>query len=93
MQVKHHNTGDDGIFYIDEEGKRLGDMRYMVVNDNQMDIYHTEVEPEAEGKGLGKQLIEAGINYARERHYKIIPSCTFAKTVFANNPDYKDLQA
>ena len=93
MQVKHHNTGDDGIFYIDEEGKRLADMRYMVVNGNQMDIYHTEVEPAFEGSGLGKKLIDAGVNYAREKHYKVIPSCTFAKTVFAQNQDYKDVLA
>ncbi|MDT3401545.1 GNAT family N-acetyltransferase [Mucilaginibacter terrae] len=93
MQVKHHTTGEDGIFYIDEDGKRLGDMRYMIVNNNQMDIYHTEVEVDAEGKGLGKQLIDAGVIYAREKHYKIIPSCTFAKSVFTNNQDYKDVLA
>lgn len=93
MQVKHHNTGDDGIFYIDEDGKRLADMRYMVVNGNQMDIYHTEVELAFEGSGLGKQLIDAGVIYAREKHYKIIPSCTFAKSVFNRNQDYHDVLA
>lgn len=93
MQVKHHTTGDDGIFYIDEGGKRLADMRYMIVNDNRMDIYHTEVALPLEGTGLGTQLIEAGVSYAREKQYKIIPSCTFAKAYFAHNEAQRDILA
>ena len=92
MQIKHHSSNDDGMFYIDENGKRMGDMRYIITH-NQMDIYHTEVDEEIEGQNWGKQLIEAGINYAREKHLKIIPSCTFARTVFARNKDYQDVLA
>ncbi|MVN91214.1 GNAT family N-acetyltransferase [Mucilaginibacter aquatilis] len=93
MEIKHHTTGDDGIFYIDEQGERLGDMRYMLVNNTEMDIYHTEVDAAYEGKSLGKQLIEAGINYARQKHFKIIPSCTFAKSVLTGNDQFKDVLA
>jgi predicted GNAT family acetyltransferase len=92
MQIKHHNSEGDGIFYIDENGKRMGDMRYMVTG-NQMDIFHTEVDKEIEGQSWGKHLIEAGVNYARENHLKIIPSCTFARTVFASNKSYQDVLA
>ncbi len=93
MQIKHHHTPDDGMFYIDDNGQRLGDMRYMITDDGKMDIYHTEVEPEAKGQGLGKQLIEAGVNYARKGDMKIIPSCTFAQTVFAGHSEFKDVLA
>lgn len=93
MQIKHHNSGDDGIFYIDDNGKRLGDMRYMINDNSKMDIYHTEVAEEIEGQSWGKKLIEAAVNYAREKSLKIIPSCTFAKTVFDRNKDYHDVLA
>jgi len=91
MQIKHHNIDDDGIFYIDDNGKRMGDMRYMIDQDRQMDIYHTEVDPEIEGQNWGKQLIEAAVNYARENQLKIIPSCTFAKAVFTRHTQYQDV--
>lgn len=93
MQIKHHNSDDDGIFYIDDNGKRMGDMRYMISGSNEMDIYHTEVAEEIEGQSWGKQLIEAAVNYARENHLKIVPSCTFAKTVFARHKEYQDVLA
>jgi predicted GNAT family acetyltransferase len=93
MQIKHHNSNEDGIFYIDNAGKRMGDMRYMVSDGNEMDIYHTEVDPQIEGQNWGSQLIEAAVNYAREKHIKIVPSCTFAKAIFARHKEYHDVLA
>ncbi|MFD1258909.1 GNAT family N-acetyltransferase [Mucilaginibacter terrae] len=93
MQIKHHYSNDDGIFYIVNEGKRMGDMRYMISDSNKMDIYHIEVDPQIEGQNWGSQLIEAAVNYAREKHLKIIPSCTFAKTVFTRHKEYHDVLA
>ncbi|QJD97586.1 N-acetyltransferase [Mucilaginibacter robiniae] len=63
------------------------------MDDHTMDIYHTEVADQLRGQNMGKKLVEAGVNYARENHLKIAPSCTFAKTVFARNKDYRDVLA
>ena len=93
MQIKHHNSKDDGIFYIDDNGKRMGDMRYMISDNMEMDIYHTEVDPQIEGQNWGSQLIEAAVNYAREKQLKIVPSCTFAKAIFARHKEYQDVLA
>src|SRR3546814_14001080 len=38
---------------------------------------HTEVPPEHGGKGIGKALLRAGIEAARQRELKVIPICHF----------------
>jgi len=41
-----------------------------------------------EGKGLGKQLMNAAVAFAREKHIKILPLCLFAKAVFNKTPEF-----
>ncbi|MBS7563294.1 N-acetyltransferase [Mucilaginibacter sp. Bleaf8] len=93
MQVKQEIDGDEGIFYLEQHGKRLGEMRYTIMPDKQMDIYHTEVDPELQGQHMGEKLVEAGVNYARENDIKISPSCSFARVTFARNKQYQDVLA
>lgn len=61
------------------------------VDNNEIDIDHTGVADELGGQGLGKQLVEAAVNYARENNLKIIASCPFAKDVLEKNDDYQDV--
>jgi len=93
MQVKQETNEDEGVFFLEENGQRLGEMRYALVDGNEMEIYHTEVAEDQQGKNLGKELIEAGVNYARKSQFKIVPSCTFAQATFARNKDYQDVLA
>ncbi len=51
----------------------------------------TILADELGGQGLGKQLVEAVVNYARENNLKIIASCPFAKDVLEKNDDYQDV--
>jgi uncharacterized protein len=54
-------------------------------------IDHTEVSDSLKGKGAGKQLVSKAVDYARENNIKIIPLCTFAKSVFDKVPDFQDV--
>jgi predicted GNAT family acetyltransferase len=93
MQVKQETDGDEGVFYLEQHGKRLGEMRYAMVSDNEMNIYHTEVAPELQGQHMGEKLVEAGVAFAREKDFKISPSCSFARVTFARNKQYQDVLA
>ena len=93
MQVKHEKDAQDGSFYLKDNGKNIGTLQYTLTGDNQMEIYHTEIDPDLRGKDLGIQLVEAAVKYAREESLKIIPSCTFAKAVFARKQDFQDVLA
>jgi len=87
LQQKRSNLGS---FYIDDDGKRMGEMNFLVTND-VMNIYHTGVDHELHGKHMGDKLVEAGVNYARENHLKILPTCTFARSVFDRVKEYGDV--
>jgi len=89
LQQKRSNLGS---FYIDDDGRHMGEMNFLIT-DSVMNIYHTGVSPELHGKHMGEKLLEAGVNYARENHLKILPTCTFARSVFDRVKEYGDVLA
>lgn len=79
-------------FYIGEsKDNAQAVITFKQVDNNEIDIDHTGVADELGGQGLGKQLVEAVVNYARENNLKIIASCPFAKDVLEKNDDYQDV--
>ena len=91
MQVKNRNDGKRGVFYIEDDHKEIALMHYTFAGPGKMIIDHTEVNEEYEGKGLGMQLVKAGVAYARENHLKILPLCPFAKKIFDITPAFGDV--
>ena len=91
MTVKHNENNDNGKFYLDNDGKEIGEMTYIIIEKNIMDINHTLIEEEHRGKNLGLELVEAGVKYAREHQLKILPTCPFVHKVFQENKNYSDV--
>jgi predicted GNAT family acetyltransferase len=79
-----------GAFYIDSDGERLGEMDFLI-NNGVMNIYHTQVSEQLAGQHMGDKLVQAGVNYGRENHLKILPTCTFARSVFDRVKEYADV--
>lgn len=52
---------------------------------------HTEVPPEHEGQGIGNQLAEAALDYARREQLRVVPRCRFVAAFIARHPEYADL--
>lgn len=52
---------------------------------------HTGVPTELEGRGLGSQLVRAGLDYARENSLKVVPLCWFVAGYIERHPEYKTL--
>jgi len=91
MEIQNKNDGKRGAFYIEDNGKEIALMHYIFAGPAKMIIDHTEVNQEYEGKGLGLQLVRAGVEYAREHHIKILPTCPFAKKIFEITPEFGDV--
>lgn len=53
--------------------KRAGAMTYSVAGEDLIIIDHTEVEPEHNGKGLGRDMLYKIVEMAREKDYMVIP--------------------
>jgi predicted GNAT family acetyltransferase len=80
-----------GAFYLYEEGVKIGKMG-VYISDGNLTVFHTEVEPEAEGKGYARQMLDAMVAYARENHLKVIPLCPYVHAQFKRHPnDYADV--
>jgi predicted GNAT family acetyltransferase len=91
MEIKNKNDGKRGVFYMEDNDKEIALMHYIFAGPAKMIIDHTEVNEEYEGKGLGMQLVKAGVAYAREHHMKILPLCPFAKKIFDITPAFADV--
>ena len=65
-----------GAFNLYEEGKKLGEMT-VSIKDDLLTVYHTGVEPEAEGRGFAKKLLEEMTRYARENKVPFFGFCLF----------------
>ena len=52
---------------------------------------HTEVPESHEGRGLGTELIEAGLAAARDRGLQVIPICPFFAAYMRKHAEVQDL--
>jgi predicted GNAT family acetyltransferase len=91
MEVQQINDGRKGYFEAVEDGKQAGKMTYTWAGDSKFIIDHTEVSPDFNGKGVGKKLVMAAVEYARTNNLKIIPLCPFAKSVFDKTAEIRDV--
>lgn len=90
IEIKQED-GRKGKFDIFIDGALAGEMTYTWAGDTKFIIDHTEVKEGFEGQGLGKKLVFAAVDFAREKNVKIMPLCPYAKSVFDKSPDLKDI--
>ncbi|SHL21249.1 GNAT family N-acetyltransferase [Flavobacterium chilense] len=91
MEIQQINDTRRGYFEAVEDGKQAGKMTYTWAGDSKFIIDHTEVNEEFNGKGVGKKLVMAAVEYARTNNLKIIPLCPFAKSVFDKVTEIHDV--
>lgn len=86
IKITHSEVDNRGtVTAYDETGKKAGTMTYSRASEKLIIIDHTEVDPAFGGQGIGKKLVNATIDYARQNSIKIIPLCPFSKNYFDKN--------
>ena len=80
------NDNGSGRFVAREGDQELGFME-VGRGDNNITAYHTEVMPEGEGKGWGKELFRSFVEYARENKLQITPLCPFVHAQLKRGKD------
>ncbi len=91
MKIKHIKEPGGGYFKAEQDGREAGRMTYSDAG-SKIIIDHTEVAPEFQGRGVGKQMVSACVDYARENGLKIVPLCSFARGVFDRVPELADVR-
>ena len=54
-------------------------------------LVHTEVEPSAEGQGIGSRLVAGALDDIRSRGLRVAPVCPFVATYLRRHPEQRDL--
>lgn len=93
IKIQQENGDKKGIFTAVENEKTVGEMTYKWLNENTFIINHTEVFQGNEGKGIGKQLLNYAVEFARNNHLKIQPECSFVAAAFNKSDDYNDVKS
>ncbi|GAB3168238.1 GNAT family N-acetyltransferase [Telluribacter humicola] len=78
-----------GSFVIQDGEELLGEM-VLGISSRYLTVYHTEISPKAEGKGLAHQLLTTMVAYAREHSLKVIPMCPYVHAQFKRHPELYD---
>jgi predicted GNAT family acetyltransferase len=85
------DENQEGRFHLEANGELMGEM-YVSITGNVLTAHHTEVAPAAQGKGVAKLLLNAMVDYVRERHMKVNPLCPYVHAQFKKNPEvYADI--
>jgi Predicted acetyltransferase len=93
---------DDAFQVIDEPTRqryeaRLGDLvvgftEYRAVR-GRLILFHTEVDPAFEGRGVGRRLAVGALDDIRARGLRVTVKCPFIGAFMERHPEYQDLLA
>ena len=57
------------------------------LSDGRLVLIHTEVPSNLEGRGIGGQLVQAAVAFAKQEQLKVVPLCPFARTYLRRHPE------
>ena len=76
MKVEHDEAGSRFFVRVDDDEAEL---TYTRVGPKLIDLQHTYVPASARGHGLAEALATAAFDHARERGYRVVPTCPFVR--------------
>jgi predicted GNAT family acetyltransferase len=80
------NEKGHGAFLLKNSTGKLGEM-VVGITGKVMTVYHTEVSPQQEGKGLSKLLLDAMADHATKEGLQVKPLCSYVATQFKRHPE------
>ncbi|MGZ5100431.1 MAG: GNAT family N-acetyltransferase [Usitatibacter sp.] len=90
-EIRHEDDGLRGAFYIERDGKRVAELTYSMAG-NAAVVDLTWVEPRLRGGTLASSLVKAAVEWARAGDRKIVPACSYVRSVFARTTEYNDVR-
>lgn len=78
-------------FVLRVDGERLGFLEYTRPEVGVMRIEYVEVSPELRGTGLGQQLVEKAVAFAKDAQLRVVPICSYARAVIMRKPSLSAL--
>jgi uncharacterized protein len=88
VRVEHDDAHHRFVGIVDDE--ELAVLSYRR-HDGALDLLHTEVDPRARGRGVGRALVRQVLDEARGRGDQVIATCPFVTAFIREHHDYQDL--
>ena len=88
MKVEHDE--EQGRFTV-RVGDDEAELVYTLPGPGIMDIQHTFVPETARGHGVAELMAEAAFEYAREKRYRVVPTCPFVRKWLGSHPELATL--
>ena len=86
--LNHNNRGEIQLFSGEQKAGKMD----IAVTNHKLFVYHTEVDPQYEGRGFAKILLEKLVSHARSNALKIVPLCPYVNMQFKRHPEsYSDV--
>jgi predicted GNAT family acetyltransferase len=73
-------------FVLRLDGERYGFLEFTRPEGGIMRIEYVEVSPQLRGTGLGKQLVETAVTFAKGEGLRVVPICSYARAVIQRDP-------
>jgi predicted GNAT family acetyltransferase len=89
--IRHESGVRRGAFVIERDDRRVAELTYARDGDVAI-VDHTWVDPALRGGKAARRLVEAVVLWARAERIRLVPACSYVKTVFARTPEYSDVQ-
>lgn len=89
-QITVADSAEGERYEIQSDGKLAGFLQYRL-RPGLIELVHTEIDEEFEGRGLGSRLISFALDDARERGLAVLPFCPFVNDYIQRHPRYVDL--
>jgi len=86
VTIEREEVSGSHEFVLRIDGERYGFLEFTRPDAGVMRIEYVEVSPDLRGTGLGKQLVEKAIAFAREASLKVVPICAYARAVIERDP-------
>jgi len=91
LEILPEQTAHRGSLIAREDGTVVGRIDFVPAGPGFVDLNHTGVLPEFEGRGYGRQLVRAAADWARQEGLKLHASCPYAAKVLSHGPDFADV--
>ena len=60
-------------------------------DDHRIELTHTIVPEEIQGRGHGTALVRFALEQARREQLSVVPTCAFVRAFLEKHPEYADL--
>ncbi len=68
-------------------------VEYAPLGEARIEIHHTWVAPALRGRGVASALLRAALEEARERGWRVVPTCWYVAGWMQRHPEFADLEA